>query len=209
MLDLHDVGMLQHAEELHLAEDAGRVRDVLEDVGDLLDGHLLPGLVVRRRTHDPVTPLADHLVDGEAVSLAVLGEEALVVHRRGRRHLSFSSASPSLSQLCRSPERPDVGRVCARIASPTMATMFTGDARPRACRKSARIPPLTPLSLSGSPPINTLRCVDPKYATHKSRVGYCPTRVSPVAGTSYAPTRRFAQSLDASNPARHPPRGSL
>ena len=144
MLHLHDVGMLQHAEELHLSQDPGRIRHVLEDVGDLLDGHLLPGLVVRRRAHHPVASLADDLVDGETVSLAVLGEEALVVHRRGRRHFvqppPFVTAVSSKAGWSERPLRLELDRVRRSVARPKGFAHSRLCARPRTRSEPARMP---------------------------------------------------------------------
>mmetsp|Transcript_7065 Transcript_7065/g.28699 ORF Transcript_7065/g.28699 Transcript_7065/m.28699 type:complete len:582 (-) Transcript_7065:145-1890(-) len=144
VLHLHDVGMLQHAEELHLSQDPGRIRHVLEDVGDLLDGHLLPGLVVRRRAHHPVASLADDLVDGETVSLAVLGEEALVVHRRGRRHFvqppPFVTAVSSKAGWSERPLRLELDRVRRSVARPKGFAHSRLCARPRTRSEPARMP---------------------------------------------------------------------
>mmetsp|Transcript_8321 Transcript_8321/g.35290 ORF Transcript_8321/g.35290 Transcript_8321/m.35290 type:complete len:300 (-) Transcript_8321:27-926(-) len=78
---LDDVRVLQHAQELHLAQDPGRIGDVLEDVRDFLDRDALARFVVRRRAHHAVAPLADDLVDGEPVRLAARVEERLLVPR--------------------------------------------------------------------------------------------------------------------------------
>lgn len=90
MLDLDDVRVAQEAEQLDLAEDAGGVRDVLEDVVDLLDGDVLAGEGVEGGGDHAVAALADHLGDLVPAGLAVVREErrlpgALATPRRTRR----------------------------------------------------------------------------------------------------------------------------
>lgn len=87
MLDPDDVRVAQEAEQLDLAEDAGGVGDVLEDVVDLLDGDVLAGEGVEGGGDHAVAALADHLGDLVPAGLAVVREErrlpgALVMPRR-------------------------------------------------------------------------------------------------------------------------------
>ncbi len=67
--------MPQEPQQLDLPQYTRRVGDVVEHVVDLLDRHLLARLVVDRRADDAVGALADDLLDGVPVSLAVLREE--------------------------------------------------------------------------------------------------------------------------------------
>ena len=80
VLDVDDVGVAQQAQQLDLAQDARRVRDVVEHVVDLLDRDPLARRVVDGRADDAVAALADDLADGVAVGLAVLGEEVGGLH---------------------------------------------------------------------------------------------------------------------------------
>ena len=87
MLDPDDVRVAQEAEQLDLAEDAGGVGDVLEDVIDLLDGDVLASEGVEGGGDHAVAALADHLSDLVPAGLAVVREErrlpgALVTPRR-------------------------------------------------------------------------------------------------------------------------------
>ncbi|WVZ69484.1 hypothetical protein U9M48_018260, partial [Paspalum notatum var. saurae] len=75
VLDLDDVRVAQQAEQLDLAEDAGGVGDVLEDVVDLLDGDALAGAGVDGGGDDAVAALADHLGDLVPARLAIVREE--------------------------------------------------------------------------------------------------------------------------------------
>lgn len=75
VLDLDDVWMAQKAEQLDLAENAGGVGDMLEDVVDLFDGDALAGVGVDGRRHDAVAAFADHFADLVSGRLAVLREE--------------------------------------------------------------------------------------------------------------------------------------
>jgi hypothetical protein len=54
------------AQEGHLAQGAARVDQVLKRVGDLLDGHLLPGLVVLGGADHAVGAFA-HRLDGDVL----------------------------------------------------------------------------------------------------------------------------------------------
>jgi hypothetical protein len=64
VLDVHDVGVAEEAQELDFAQDARRVRDVVEDVVYLFDRHPLPRRVVDRGADDAVGALADDLRGG-------------------------------------------------------------------------------------------------------------------------------------------------
>lgn len=92
VLDLDDVRVAKEAEQLDLAEDAGSVGDVLEDIVDLLDGDALAGAGVDGGGDHAVAALANHLGDLVPARLAVVSEErrlvrALVRPRgRGRAH---------------------------------------------------------------------------------------------------------------------------
>lgn len=92
MLDPDDVRVAQEAEQLDLAEDAGGVGDVLEDIVDLLDGDVLASEGVEGGGDHAVAALADHLGDLVPAGVAVVREErrlpgALVTpRRRGRDH---------------------------------------------------------------------------------------------------------------------------
>ena len=55
---LHDVRVAQQAQELDLAEDARRVRHVVKDVVDLLDGDFGAGQGVERGADDAVRAFA-------------------------------------------------------------------------------------------------------------------------------------------------------
>ena len=92
MLDPDDVRVAQEAEQLDLAEDAGGVGDVFEDVVNLLDGDVLASEGVEGGGDHAVAALADHLSDLVPAGLAVVREErrlpgALATpRRRGRAH---------------------------------------------------------------------------------------------------------------------------
>lgn len=75
MLDLDDVRVAQQAQQLDLAQDAGGVGDVLEDVVDLLDGDVLAGEGVEGRGDHAVAALAHHLGNLVPARLAVVREE--------------------------------------------------------------------------------------------------------------------------------------
>mmetsp|Transcript_13085 Transcript_13085/g.41375 ORF Transcript_13085/g.41375 Transcript_13085/m.41375 type:complete len:353 (-) Transcript_13085:435-1493(-) len=51
---LDDVGMPEVAEQLDLAQDTRRIRDVLEDIRDFLNGYFLPVRVVDGRANDTI-----------------------------------------------------------------------------------------------------------------------------------------------------------
>jgi hypothetical protein len=67
--------MPQQPQQLDLPQYPSRVRDVVEHVVDLLNGHLLTRLVVDCRAHDAVRPFADDLLDGVAIGFPVLREK--------------------------------------------------------------------------------------------------------------------------------------
>lgn len=75
VLDFHDIGVAHQPQKLDLAQDAGGVGDVLEDVVDLLDRHLLSGEGVDRGANDPVAALSDDLQHAVPAPFAVLCEE--------------------------------------------------------------------------------------------------------------------------------------
>lgn len=75
VFDLDDVRVAEEPEELDLAEDAGGVGDVLEDVVDLLDGDFLSRVCVVGRAYDSVAPFADDFLDPVPCAFAVLREE--------------------------------------------------------------------------------------------------------------------------------------
>jgi len=77
--------MPQEPQQLDLAQYPGRVGDVVEHVVDLLDRDLLARLGVDGRADDAVGALADDLLDGVPIGLAVLREELREVTIRRAR----------------------------------------------------------------------------------------------------------------------------
>ena len=75
VFDLNDVRMAQEPEELDLTENASCIRDVLEDVVDLLDGDFLSRVRVVGRADDSVASFADDFLDSVPGAFTVLREE--------------------------------------------------------------------------------------------------------------------------------------
>jgi hypothetical protein len=72
--------VLEQPEQLDLAQDTRSVRDMLENVVDLLDRDLLAGVVVRGRADHAVAALANDLLHRVPVGLAIVVEEVLLLH---------------------------------------------------------------------------------------------------------------------------------
>ena len=70
-LDADDVLVPQVPEKLDLTERPGRIRDVFERIGDLLDRYLLPSFCISRRANYPVSPLSCANIELEGARVGV------------------------------------------------------------------------------------------------------------------------------------------
>lgn len=72
MLDVDNVSMAQQPQQLDLPQDPDCVCHTFKDVGYSFDGHLFSSEIVDGRGHDTIGSLANDLLDGVPVGLAVL-----------------------------------------------------------------------------------------------------------------------------------------
>lgn len=75
MLDLNYVWVTQQPEQLNLPKDAGGIRDMIENIINLLDRHSLAGLGVDSGSHNTITPFANDFTDFIPVCFTIFSEE--------------------------------------------------------------------------------------------------------------------------------------
>jgi hypothetical protein len=72
--------MTKQPQKLDFSQNARCVRDMLEDVIDLLDGHFLASVRINGTANHTIAPFPNHLLDLVAIPFPILGEKLTVYH---------------------------------------------------------------------------------------------------------------------------------
>ena len=98
----------EQSQELDLPQDPCRVRDMVEYIIDLFDGHFLPGLRIKGAAHHAIAALAYDFLDVVSIRFSILREEFFRIHLVFRALLR--SHNPALGDC-----KKDLGKISPQV----------------------------------------------------------------------------------------------